>query len=188
MSHDAYAWARAAVKEHRWRHRCSLYRFEDGPLIQDIALATRPRRVLELGTLLGYTACCWAATGAEVVMVEPDPLHVTLARTTIAHAGLGSRAQVIEAETEAAAEHVTGTFDVVFVHADVDTPQLRQALAAHLDKGGALLVTEARSVQEGGLAVVEVEAPSPTVAVRRRGLVTPAHVRRPAAVPGGQRP
>ena len=107
MTHDPYAWARDAIKEHRWRHRCGLYRFEDGPLIADIAVATRPKRVLEIGTLLGYTGCWWAATGADVVMVEPDPLHVVLARTTVAHAGLGSRAEVVEAEPEAALTGLT---------------------------------------------------------------------------------
>lgn len=187
MTHDPYAWARAAIKEHRWRHRCSLYRFEDGPLIRDIAAVTRPRRVLELGTLLGYTGCVWAASGAQVVIVEPDLAHVALARTTIVQAGLRSRTQVIHAEHEVGLQELTETFDVIFVHADVDTPQLRQALPAHLAAGGALLVTESRPGSRSGVTVVELDEPAAARPVTRQGLGRPALARRPAAVPGGLR-
>ena len=90
--HDLY---RISVA-HRKVHGCEAYTFEDGPALTALSGWKRPQRVLELGTALGYTACCLAqgCVSARVDTVEGDATHVALAREEIARHALTHRITV----------------------------------------------------------------------------------------------
>ena len=60
--------------------------------------APRARRIIELGTALGYTAC-WFANGApdaHIDTIDFDPEHVRLARANIEAAGFSKRVTLHE--------------------------------------------------------------------------------------------
>src|SRR5690606_14989711 len=83
------------------------------------------RRVLEVGTLGGYSAICMArALPAEghLVSLEIDAHHADVARRNLERAGLGVRVEVVVGPATASlarleAERVE-PFDLVFIDAD----------------------------------------------------------------------
>src|SRR6185312_2339497 len=95
---DPFAPIRQATIAHRERHGCGTYPYGNGPLLGAIAASANARRILELGTALGYTALSFAmgAPDATVDTIERDPQHVELARQHIAAAALDHRIAVHE--------------------------------------------------------------------------------------------
>ena len=93
---DPFRALQDATRAHRREHGCGAYTFEDGAGLTDLSARFQPARSLELGTALGYTACClaWGAPKAHVDTIERDPLHVELARRNIEKAKLSSRITV----------------------------------------------------------------------------------------------
>ena len=63
-----------------------------------MALTARiePARILELGTALGYTSCCFAKAAPQALVdtIDFDESHVALARANIDKAGFGDRVSV----------------------------------------------------------------------------------------------
>jgi predicted O-methyltransferase YrrM len=113
---DLFAEIRAATHTHRARHGCGAYSYSEGPLLGVIAGAVGARRIVELGTALGYTAL-WLAHGAEtahVDTVERDPEHVRLARANIAAAGLAQRITVHDGDFETVLPHLAPPYDLGF--------------------------------------------------------------------------
>ena len=81
-ANDPFAKIRAATDAHRATHGCHAYPYDNGPLLGAMAASANARRILELGTALGYTALSFASgsPGATVDTVERDPDHAQLAR------------------------------------------------------------------------------------------------------------
>jgi predicted O-methyltransferase YrrM len=81
---DRYGHVKEASERHREEHcgDCTVYPTSSGPLLGVLAAATGARRVLELGTGLGYSSLWLAHAGAHVDTVEQDEQHAGLARAT----------------------------------------------------------------------------------------------------------
>ncbi len=99
---------------------------EEGRLLQVLLRAIGARRVVELGTLGGYSAV-WIARAlpesGRLITVERDPTRAELARRHIGRAGLEARVEVrvgeaLELLDSLAAE---GPFDAVFIDADKES-------------------------------------------------------------------
>src|SRR3954465_9867101 len=70
---------------------------DEGRLLQVLLTAIGARRVLEVGTLGGYSAICMARAlppGARIVSLEIDERHAQFARQYIARASLADRIEV----------------------------------------------------------------------------------------------
>ncbi len=80
-AHDRYENVREASEGHRSEHGagCTGYPTASGPLLGVLASATGAKRVLELGTGLGYSALWLASGGAHVDTIEQDEVHAALA-------------------------------------------------------------------------------------------------------------
>ncbi len=113
---DLFAEIRSATQTHRARHGCGAHSYTEGPLLGVIAAAANARRIVELGTALGYTALWLAhgADGAKVDTIERDPEHVRLARTNFAAAGMSDRITVHEGDFETVLPHFAPPYDVGF--------------------------------------------------------------------------
>ncbi|MGV8954376.1 MAG: O-methyltransferase [Cypionkella sp.] len=96
MTSDPYAALQDATRVHRRLTNSDAYTFEDGPGLTQVAAQSGAVRMLELGTALGYTACCLAAARPDACVdtIEGDPLRALLARDNIAAAGLADRVSV----------------------------------------------------------------------------------------------
>ena len=89
-------------------------------LLRQVILLRRVRRVLELGTAIGYSAIGMAQANEslEVVSLERDPYRVELAQRNIQAAGLDARITLIEADARTFdPQTLEGAFDLVFIDA-----------------------------------------------------------------------
>jgi predicted O-methyltransferase YrrM len=94
-----------------------------GKLLHLMALMAGARRILEVGTLGGYSAI-WLARalppGGKLVTLEYNPRHAEVARSNIARAGLADK---VEVEVGAALDIMPGLgapFDFFFIDANKD--------------------------------------------------------------------
>ena len=137
-----------------------------GNLLMLLALATGARRVLEIGTLGGYSTI-WLARalpdGGRVISLEADPRHAEVARANIARAGLDDQ---VEVRLGMALDLLPGLaeraepFDFVFIDADKPNNAAYFDWALKLSRAGAIIVVD--NVVRGG-EVIAAASDSPTV-------------------------
>ncbi|MFI5363020.1 MAG: O-methyltransferase [Elusimicrobiota bacterium] len=115
---------------------------DEGRLLHFLASAAQARRIVEVGTLAGYSACWLArALPAEGTLhtVEYDPKHAAVARANIARAGLSARVAVHEGSGAAVLPKLEslGPFDLCFIDADkAGYPAYVRWAAKNLRSGG----------------------------------------------------
>lgn len=148
---DPFAEVRKATDRHRAEHGCGAYPYDNGPLLSALAAATNARRILELGTALGYTAVSFAygARESTVDTIERDPDHATLARENIAAAALDHRITVHEGEFAKILPTLDPGYDLAFFDGNAPVPALHTELRKLLRTGG-MLVTA--NLNHGGTA------------------------------------
>jgi predicted O-methyltransferase YrrM len=148
---DPFAKIRTATNAHRARHGCGAHPYDNGPLLAVLAAAADARRILELGTALGYTALSFAsgAPDATVDTIERDPEHVRLARDNIAAAVMDHRIQVHEGDFAAVLPTLDPGYDVAFFDGHTPTPGLHKTLRGLLRTGGTLVTA---NLNHGGTA------------------------------------
>lgn len=117
----------------------------DGRTVEVLLLMIGARRVVEIGTLAGYSAIRIARAlpeGGRLFSIEYDPLHAAVARESLAAAGLRGRVTVlvgagVDVLPKLEAE---GPFDAVFVDADkVSYDAYGRWAAKNLRRGGLLI-------------------------------------------------
>jgi predicted O-methyltransferase YrrM len=150
-----------------------------GKLLYLLARTCGARRILEIGTLGGYSAICLARAlpaDGSLISLEIDPKHAAVARDNIVAAGLSDIVSVVVAPAlESLAQLQSAQaepFDLVFIDADKpNNPKyLRAALA--LAHPGTLVVVD--NVVRGG-AVVDGSGDDPNIAGTRACLEMMAH-------------
>jgi predicted O-methyltransferase YrrM len=148
---DPFAHVREATLKHRAQHGCGAYPYGHGPLLSTIAAAVNPRRILELGCALGYTALSFAhgAPKAKIDTIEFDPEHARLARGNFATAGFGKRVTVHEGDFASVLPKLTAGYDVAFFDGNTPVPALHKALRGLLKTGGVLITA---NLNHGGTA------------------------------------
>jgi predicted O-methyltransferase YrrM len=148
---DPYAKVRAATNTHRAKHGCGAYPYDNGPLLATLAAVANARRILELGTALGYTALSFAsgAPDATVDTVERDPEHVQLARDNIAAAAMDHRITVHEGDFASVLPTLDPGYDVAFFDGQTPSPALHKTLRGLLRTGGTLITA---NLNHGGSA------------------------------------
>lgn len=116
-----------------------------GKLLYLLAKMIGARRILELGTLAGYSAL-WLgramAPGGRLTSIEIDPRHAAFARETLELAGLGESCDVIEAPALEALPGLEGPFDLLFLDANKESYPAYLAHAVRLTRPGGLIVAD----------------------------------------------
>ncbi|HEY0638186.1 MAG TPA: O-methyltransferase [Pseudonocardiaceae bacterium] len=139
-----------------------------GKLLRLIALATGARRVLEIGTLAGYSTI-WLAGGlpadGRVTSLEVDPRHAEVARANLAAAGFADRAEVLVGPALETLPTLEGPFDLVFIDADKKHNADYFGWAVRLSRPGTLIVVD--NVVRGG-GIVDAGSGDPRVLGTRR--------------------
>jgi caffeoyl-CoA O-methyltransferase len=97
----------------------------EGKLLQLLAELAGARRILEIGTLGGYSAINLARGMAEdglLISLEIDEHHAEVARENVGRAGLGERVEIRVGDARKLlaelAERDEGPFDLIFIDAD----------------------------------------------------------------------
>jgi predicted O-methyltransferase YrrM len=129
-----------------------------GALLQTFARLCGATRILEIGTLGGYSTI-WLAralpSGGRLITLEADEQHAAIARTNIGRAGLSD---IVEIRVGRALDLLPGLaresrtpFDLTFIDADkVNTPEYFVA-ALNMSRAGSLIVID-NVVRNGAVA------------------------------------
>ena len=126
-----------------------------GKFLQVMMKACRAKRVLELGTLGGYSSI-WLARAlphdGEVITVEFDPRHAAVAAQNFAKAGLADKITIrIGKAADILAEMIaakTEPFDLIFIDADKPPYAEYFGLALELAHPGTMIICD-NVVREG---------------------------------------
>ncbi|EFG76953.1 O-methyltransferase [Mycobacterium parascrofulaceum ATCC BAA-614] len=125
---------------------------QQGKFLSLLAGAIQAHRVLEIGTLGGFSTI-WLARGAgprgRVVTLEYEPKHAEVARTNLDRAGLTDRVEVIVGAALDTLPTLGGApFDMVFIDADKENYAAYLGWAVRLARPGALIVAD-NVIREG---------------------------------------
>ncbi|HWA60009.1 MAG TPA: O-methyltransferase [Caulobacteraceae bacterium] len=141
-----------------------------GRMLQILARSIGAAKILEIGTLGGYSTI-WLAralpAGGRLVTLEYDPKHAEVARGNIARAGYADQVDIRVGRAIDSLPHLEreGPFDLVFIDADKPSNPDYFAWALKLARVGSLIVVD--NVVRGG-AVAEAGGSDPNVAGVRR--------------------
>jgi predicted O-methyltransferase YrrM len=128
-----------------------------GELLHLLAKSHRARRVLEIGTLGGYSSICIARAlpaDGQLITLEASAHHAEVARANIDAAGLS---QVVDVRVGKAldtlpklAEEVTEPFDLFFIDADKANNPHYFSWALRLSRPGSVIIVD-NVVRDGGV-------------------------------------
>ncbi|MCJ1706963.1 O-methyltransferase [Microbacterium sp. VKM Ac-2923] len=160
----------------RAQHDAGLPAIEVAPVnAKFLHLLTRiagARRVLEVGTLGGYSTIWFAravGAGGVVVTIEAEPVNAELARANLERAGVSER---VEIRVGRGADVLPGLdggepFDLVFIDADKESNTVYLDWAARLGRPGTVVVLD--NVVRAG-EVADADTPDTKVQGARRGV------------------
>jgi predicted O-methyltransferase YrrM len=118
-----------------------------GKLLMILAQAVGARKILEMGSLGGYSTI-WLARGlpadGRLITLEFDPKHAEVARANVAGAGLADKVEIrvgkaLDTLPEIAAEGA-GPFDLIFIDADKGNYPGYLEWAVRLSRPGSLII------------------------------------------------
>lgn len=143
-----------------------------GAALHALARASGARRILEIGTAIGYSTL-WLATAlagdGALVTMERSPERAERARAHLANAGLADRVSVMVGDASRYLHKVAGPFDLIFQDGDKTQYEPMLDRLVTLLRPGGVLVTDNTlwygEVVEGYVARLE-KNPADTAAIR----------------------
>lgn len=148
-----------------------------GKLLMLLAQMVGARRILEIGTLGGYSTI-WLGRAlpadGELITLEYDPKHAEVARRNIARAGLAAQVEVKVGAAIDTLPSLTGPFDVCFIDADKASNPDYFTWALRLSRPGAVIVVD-NVVREG--RVVDADGDANIQGIRRMNAMIAAEPR-----------
>jgi len=114
-----------------------------GRILADIVREHKPRLILEVGALYGYSAILIAKNSpahAQITTVEKDPVNARITQENVARAGLDDMIEVIQGDAIMILPELPGPFDLVFLDAE-KTQYLAylKAIEAKLHQGSVIV-------------------------------------------------
>ncbi|MDR6865637.1 putative O-methyltransferase YrrM [Microbacterium resistens] len=143
-----------------------------GKLLSLLVRIGGARRVLEIGTLGGYSTIWMARAigdGGRVVTIEAEPGNAAVARANVDAAGVGDRIDIRIGRGEDVLPRLVGEepFDLVFIDADKESNTLYLDWAARLGRPGTVIVLD--NIGRDG-EIVNERSTDPKVIGTRAGL------------------
>jgi predicted O-methyltransferase YrrM len=143
-----------------------------GKLLHLFAKLVSARKILEMGTLGGYSTI-WLARalppGGRLVSLEFNPKHADVAKSNIQRAGLSDRVEIrVGAALDSLPiiqEERLGPFDFIFIDADKPNNPGYLEWAIKLSRPGTLIIVD-NVVRDG--AVADAASTDPTIEGTRR--------------------
>ena len=119
----------------------------EGKLLQLLAQLTAAGRILEIGTLGGYSTIFLARgmpDDGRLISLEIDERHAAIARKNIERAGLGERVEIRVGDARELlaelAERDEGPFDLIFIDADKESYPEYLDWSLRLSREGSLIL------------------------------------------------
>jgi len=128
-----------------------------GQLLYLLTKISGARRVLEIGTLGGYSTT-WLARalpdGGTITSLELDPTHADVARKNVDRAGVGARVAIHVGPAEQALQRLIAEqvpkFDLVFIDADKPGYPRYLELSLQLSRPGTVILAD-NLIRDGGV-------------------------------------
>ena len=121
----------------------------EGRMIQLLVMMTGARKIIEVGTLAGYSAI-WIARGlpegGRLFTIEKSSQHASLARSHLDRAGLGGKVTVLQGDGMQILPKLErdAPYDLMFIDADKSNyPNYLQWAVQHLRIGGTVMAHNA---------------------------------------------
>ena len=92
-----------------------------GRIIAEVVAKLKPRKILEVGALYGYSAILIAKNSpanAEITTVERNPEHARMTEQNVERAQLEDQIKVIQGDAKEVLPKLPGPFDLVFLDAE----------------------------------------------------------------------
>lgn len=92
---------------------------EVGRLLQVLARGSRAKRIVEIGTAIGYGTLCLArgAPEARVLSIDNDPARLATARAYLERAGVAERVELVQGEALAVLPDLAPPIDLAYIDA-----------------------------------------------------------------------
>jgi predicted O-methyltransferase YrrM len=144
---------------------------QQGKFLSLLAAATHARRILEIGTLGGFSTI-WLARGAgpegRVVTLEYEPKHAEVARANLKRAGVADRVKVLVGAARDTLPTLTGgPFDLVFIDADKENYVGYLEWAIKLARPGSVIVLD-NVIRDG--QILDPESDDARIVATRKAL------------------
>jgi predicted O-methyltransferase YrrM len=139
-----------------------------GKLLMMFAQMLEARKILEVGTLGGYSTIWLArglAAGGRLITLEADLKHADVARRNIQQAGLGGVVEVLVGRALDTLPLLEGPFDLIFIDADKVSYPEYLGWAVKLSRSGSVIVAD-NVVRKG--AVIDADSSDRNVQGVRR--------------------
>jgi predicted O-methyltransferase YrrM len=118
---------------------------EVGALLRVLALAAGARRILEVGTCIGYSGI-WLAGALPpdgmLITIEKDPERARIAKANFERAGLADRVSIMVGDAQLKIIKVAGPFDLIFQDSAKPLYNVLLEPLVKLLRPGGLLVTD----------------------------------------------
>ncbi|MDM5318944.1 O-methyltransferase [Bacillus altitudinis] len=120
-----------------------------GKMLYLLAKTKNAKRILEIGTLGGYSTI-WLARAlekdGELITLEAVPRHVQIAQQNISRAGLSERVSILQGEAldtlSLLKERDVLPFDLIFIDADKPNNPKYLKWALHFSKKGTVIIAD----------------------------------------------
>lgn len=105
------------VEEYATEHFVPVMRAESSAVLQQIVRIARPKRILEIGTAIGYSGILMleASDRAHLTTIEYNESRVLEAKQNFAEAGMSHRVTQFTGDVKEILPFVSGQFDFVFM-------------------------------------------------------------------------
>lgn len=118
---------------------------QTGRLLYLLTRIAGARRVLEIGTLGGYSTICLArgvGPDGAVVSLERNPRNAEIAAANLRRAGVHDRVQIVLGAALDCLPRLTGDFDLIFIDADKENNSAYLGWAVELSRPGSVIVVD----------------------------------------------
>ncbi|MBI5044423.1 MAG: class I SAM-dependent methyltransferase [Candidatus Levybacteria bacterium] len=129
--------------KHRSSHLCGAYPYASGEILSPLSKAISARKILEVGTGLGYSTLCLLESNplGEIVTIDQDATHVATAKKIWEQHGYEKQITTYVEKAEDVLSRLSEQFDLIFF--DGYVPQMKMLLQFEklLRKDGILVTT-----------------------------------------------
>lgn len=110
---------------HRKNHECGAVPYANGSLLTALVAMTGAKRILEIGTGIGYSSACLALGNAEscIETIDQDAGHIALAKEEWKALHIEHQISIYVDKAEAVLPNLQKLYDVIFF--DGYTPSLK---------------------------------------------------------------
>ena len=134
-----------AVERQGEAEGCPIVGAAEGSFLHLLARAVGARRILELGTAIGYSGTWFARAlppDGQLITVEANPETAEIAQRNLERTGVASKVTILVGKAQEILEDLKGPFDLIFVDVNKEGyPEVLEPCIERLRVGG-LLVTD----------------------------------------------